>query len=313
VIRPIPSRSVLAALLLAALGSREAARAATSAGVQPLVAGQPAPGEGAVVSLVDGKGRLRCSGVLVAPDVVLTAGHCADGSLLPAACAWSGGAAGSGRGAAVVAAALHPDYAGPDGPAEADLGLLLLDRAPGPAPFAIRPTDLDETAVGAAATVYGFGRTAPGAPDEGVRRVGQSVVTAVTGATVEIGPAPAQPCILDSGGPACLGDCATAGVAALVSRGDASCAGRATLARVDVRREFVARQIDAWRSTPRTGAATCPGLDADLPSGCGQAGAGPLGLLLAGAALLRVRARPATARASRATPARRTAPTDQGI
>jgi Trypsin len=210
-----------------------------------------------------------CTGTLVAPRALLTAGHCVDVAPVGAVTVFFGAdARGAGEAHGVVAS-IRPADAG------VDLALLALDEAAGVPPVAL---DLaPPPAPGTAVRLVGFG-----ADDNGVvgaKRTGAALLDAVGDAELRVGPAPALSCGGDSGGPMLLGDGGGERVAGVASYGDAGCAVSTSYARLDTQSAFLGdalAQIAALPvATPR------PSLEAG--AGCGRACAGdrdcPLGFV----------------------------------
>ena len=176
---------------------------------RPIIGGTPAD-DPAVVAVEIGGGL--CTGTFLAPDLVLTAGHCviADG--------------GTAGGAAITGADVHPD---------ADLAVLFVDGA-GPAVHAWSDASADDVTT---VRVIGVGQTAFGEP--GSAGAQHEVTLTITGRSDEhllVGDAAANTCQGDSGGPAFAGGA----IVAIVSFGDVGCAGTARLARLDAHAGWLA-------------------------------------------------------------------------
>src|SRR5205085_4948728 len=117
---------------------------------------------------------LTCTGILIGCQTFLTAGHCVEGNLSPAAYSVFFQHAGFFH---VASIALHPTYNFPVG----DVAVLKLTTPVtgiAPTPIEAGPTP----PFGTAATIAGFGRSGPGS-DYGLKRFG-AVTTAPCGGTV---------------------------------------------------------------------------------------------------------------------------------
>ena len=213
----------LTASLVAALTVVSTAAAITGGRVD----GNAHPYVGALVV----NGEVTCSGVLVAPTVFATAGHCTaglapdatvevsfDSSLDPSRWSLLGGTAHT-----------DPAYKG-SGADPHDLAVVVLD-----APVAIVPARLP--ALGAASGAsqvtsvgYGYSTVSRGAFGyDGLRHAGDSPVTGLAKALLKISTRDAGPCLGDSGGPLLAGDT----VLALTSGGAKDCSGKAEGYRLD--------------------------------------------------------------------------------
>ncbi|MGH3073102.1 MAG: trypsin-like serine protease [Gaiellaceae bacterium] len=170
-------------------------------------------------------GAVQCSGVLIAPAVFATAGHCgADGSRVAVAFASQLDAGWS-----LLEGTLEVDPA-----KKADLAVVVLD-APAPvAPASLASAGAVESlAKGATVTSVGYGyssRTADGTfVYDGLRRVAASPVVRVAKSTLVISTQTAGPCMGDSGGPQLDGDT----VLSVTSTGSKDCSGQAEGYRLD--------------------------------------------------------------------------------
>ncbi len=220
--KPVPS---MIAALAVALVTVSTAAAITGGGVD----GDAHPYVGALV--VDGS--VQCSGVLVAPTVFATAGHCgADGSRVSVSfdskldAGWS-----------LVDGTLQVDSA-----KGADLAVVVLD-----APASVAPATLPTAgsagsfAKGALLTSVGYGYSSRAADGsfvyDGFRRAASSPVTKVSKSMLGLSTSTAGPCLGDSGGPQLSGNT----VLSLTSTGSKDCAGKAEGYRLDTQsaREFL--------------------------------------------------------------------------
>ncbi|XXF77766.1 trypsin-like serine protease [Myxococcaceae bacterium GXIMD 01537] len=260
--RPVLARAphVLALLLALALGAcvpTTSEAPPLSIRPQPIVGGTEAPDDTAVVALVARRTRcagdpltLLCSGVLIAPDVVLTAAHCLDifgpegpyevylgARLLPEP-------ETSGRFVRVTRAVRHPAF---DAQTHAhDAALLRLARPAGVAPVPLLEAASGALRVGARARVLGYGDTKDAAAPSGTRRQGGLEVTRVEAAAFFAGPAPGMSCVGDSGGPVLVRDGEREVLAGVTASGDVACRAEAFNVRVDVLREdFLQPFLDA--------------------------------------------------------------------
>ena len=213
-LKPVPS---MIATLAVALVTVSTAAAITGGGVD----GDAHPYVGALV--VDGS--VQCSGVLVAPTVFATAGHCgADGSRVSVSfdskldTGWS-----------LVDGTLQVDPAN-----GADLAVVVLD-----APTSVAPATLpsagwaDALGKGTLVTSVGYGYSSRAADGtfvyDGLRRAASSPVTKVFKSMLSLSTTTAGPCLGDSGGPQLSGNT----VLSLTSTGSKDCAGKAEGYRLD--------------------------------------------------------------------------------
>jgi len=207
-------------------------------------------GHPAVVGLVAG-GLVFCTGTLVAPRVVVTAGHCIGRRELRVV---FGGSLADGELRDVADQRAHPGFE-LIGLVD-DIGVLLLaEPAPSEiAPVAMRRDALPESVVGEPLVVVGFGKTsAEPAAESGRKRVGTAMVTAVDAGSLALGAQPSQTCMGDSGGPALLARDGVDQLVGVTSSGDARCEQYGRDTRVDVHAAgFVLPYI---AETSRTGGA----------------------------------------------------------
>lgn len=193
----------------------------------PITGGTPSPEE-AVVELAHGE-VLACSATVIAPQAVLTAAHCLNGSVLPDV------VEGDGTHHAAIAGFAHPGFDLTT--LDHDLAIIVVDP-----PLAIAPLAYATTlgaAVGDTFEVIGFGWTVDGDTSAAARRTGTSQLTAIDPLRLRSTAAPAQTCEGDSGGPALY----AGQIIGVASSGDPMCVQFAQHARVDVHADFIATTV----------------------------------------------------------------------
>ena len=252
--------------------------------VDGITKGSDDAGDLAVVALVDDRiacdaagARPFCTGVLVAPRVVLTAAHCVADRDPASLEVFVGGRVDAtpsdGRFVLVTEIALHPAYAGPT---RSDLALLRLIEDAGVAPVPLRRAPLSTSAAGAQARVVGFGQDAP-TTASGVKRSGAIVVASVDADTLHATPGPSLTCLGDSGAPLLAVAGGVEIVIGVTTSGDPACRETSIFERVDVFAAsfvdpFVARRgPDVATVTPARSADACgPACTSDAACGAGR-------------------------------------------
>lgn len=223
-------RTVLASAVAALVA------ASTALGVTgSTVDGDAHPYVGALV--VDG--TVRCSGVLVAPTVFATAGHCGvDGEQVSVSFD-SRLTAGLDVGWSLQTGTLRVDPA-----RKADLAVVVLDSAAAPRPAALPKAGMVDALVRKTpVTSVGYGYSSLAADGswvyDGYRRYADSPVRKSSRLLLTISTREAGPCMGDSGGPQLAGDT----VLSLTSAGSKDCSGKAEGYRLDsaAARSFLGR------------------------------------------------------------------------
>ncbi|HTQ45301.1 MAG TPA: trypsin-like serine protease [Polyangiaceae bacterium] len=236
--------------------------------IVPLVThGAPDPGHPAVVAIVDSAGKTACSGTVVDPHFVLTAAHCVVPQIQHGARVVFGASVASST-QSVPVALLRADPAYDPNSFTADAALVVLGAA---APVALAQLGTQPPSTGSIVTVVGWGETGVDAGDDGTKRVGSAMVSAVAPLSFDVDPDPSQPCVGDSGGagfaPGSGGGELLVGI---TSHGDVACATRATFTRVDaVTADFIAPTLAALGPGTAAVGARCY-----YPEQCKTGGAG---------------------------------------
>lgn len=253
-----------------------------------ITAGEPSA-EASVVG-ISGSGEILCTGVAIAPRLVLTAAHCLAGAAERSV--WIGASTGSGRSVAVARVFRHPDFV--DGEASHDIGLVFTAAPMGVPAVPLSSAPLGPGDLGRVVRVVGFGRTSADDASKPLQRAGESTITAVDDRTFRVANSPSQPCLGDSGGPVL----ANGSVLGVVSAGDDRCLTGADIVRGDRALDEFVRPILARASTTAGAAGVACLEDAACASGlcaafgsapsfprcsgaCGEGGACPAGFVCA--------------------------------
>ena len=241
------------------------ALALCSAGGASIIGGEPAPDDLAVVAIVgDGGSVPYCSGVLVAPDRVLTAGHClyppGDALVLPTHVVVVRDRTRIEE-VAVAWAATPPSFDRTT--LEADVAVLgLAAPVTATAPVALATDDLGGAAARAARWI-GFGFDQPG--PQGTLGARNSVTAAIGAVEASVVIGPPVTCNGDSGGAVLVDDGAGERLIAVVSAGGPGCTLYSKATRLDV--------VADWLAPWLAGASAVCEPDAACVAGCAEADA----------------------------------------
>lgn len=212
-----------------------------------IVGGADAPPGGAVMVLNAAGGM--CTGVVLAPDAVLTAGHCAAGP--HALRVHYRGTDGAPVLVEVTARAVHPGY-DPGAVAKRRRSIdLALVRIAEPLPPRFAPATLGMQAprAGESLTISGYGAARPGDPRSTgtYRSVAVPVVEPYGPSGILVwlrGGQGAGGCQGDSGGPVTAADGSVLAVSAWIG---GACGGLTQAMRLGPQRDWIDRTLDEWK------------------------------------------------------------------
>jgi hypothetical protein len=213
----------------------------------PIIGGTIDNGDPAVVLLIhdDADGRHSCTGSLIAPTVILTAGHCTDGPQpgpqdTYQAFFGTDGINLVGQLEKIVSVVPHPQYDGKS--RDHDVGVMILANPVAVPPIAVNMKSVPQSMVGEETRLVGFGRADP-AQSSRIKRQVISEVQRVEPNLLFIGAPGKQSCSGDSGGPAFLMQNGKEVIAATVSGGDPSCTKGGDHTRVDTQASFLSKYL----------------------------------------------------------------------
>jgi hypothetical protein len=180
------------------------------------------------------RGDVYCSGIAIAPRLILTAGHCAE--VLSDRVVFGSDAMHPDAAVAVASSLEAPDYSAQT--LDNDLGVVVLATLGPPVP-AFNAGSAEALVPGTHVRVVGLGVTAPDAGRLGLKRQGDMVVTAVGQKTLDLAPGPANSCDGDSGGAVFAVEQGRERLVGVISSGDSECATRTRAIRVDAYLDFL--------------------------------------------------------------------------
>ncbi|WP_224364396.1 S1 family peptidase [Hyalangium versicolor] len=246
-----------------------------------IIGGTFTEGDSGVVALRTGE-EVFCSGVLMAPDVVMTAAHCVAVTRNLSVLVGSGPA---GEVIPVTEVHLHPTYV----PAtlENDIALVRLERAVADAPrWSV--ISLEDSWEGKPLRIIGFGKISR--EDEGtpMKHTGSAVLAGLQDTRLSVAAGPSIPCFRDSGGAILLSIEGEEFLAGIITTGSVDCTPTAMAygTRADVFLEgFITPYLEA---TASEGGCAAHGGGQGAPGG-------PVTLVLIGLFVLARQSRPVLA------------------
>jgi secreted trypsin-like serine protease len=284
---------LLSTAVLLALAGCGGAPAQLSAVSQAIVGGTDDADDPAVVALL-AAGYCACSGTLVSPTAVLTAGHCADllGPAVQYEVAFGSDVAHPSQKVAVSEQVAHPQYTTMGAPFDAAL-LRLARPVTNVTPVAVGTSALTAADVGVTVRHVGIGVADEAAgTGRGVKRQVSYPITQVEPQLVWSGGPGQQTCLGDSGGPALMTRGGGEELVGITSDGP-NCHDPGWDTRADTVADWVSTTVAAW--APDAGPAPTP-----PPKGCSTAGGGAGLWVLALVLAARLSERAASAEARRA-------------
>ena len=233
-----------AALLIACQTSPE-----TDSAEQAVTNGTDDPGDPAVVALLASPEQAACTGTLVAPRVVVTAGHCVNRGMFDVF--FGTAPAMGGETISVIDSRAHPQF--DFSTLTYDIGVLLLDHDSTVPPVPMWTGTFDDSIIGRTVRFAGFGQTGIAMLEPSTKRTGSATIAELNDQKFTFYPMPSQPCVGDSGGPGFFMD--PDGIeylAGVISSGDPMCMMFARMTRIDIGRTtfvepYIARTMPGVR------------------------------------------------------------------
>jgi secreted trypsin-like serine protease len=247
-----------------------------------------------VVALLIG-GRIFCTGVLVSPTVIATAGHCVDPT--PPDQAYFGSDPGVKKKGTLINVSdskVHPDFDADT--LENDIALIgLASKAP-TTPAPIFTGDFDASFTGKAIRLVGFGAKGFAQDTDLRKRSGTTTIESFGDDDFRFHPGPSQTCNGDSGGPAFATVDGKEVVIGLASSGDQNCVTYGRDMRIDRYAPFIKSYEKAYSTSAAAGLAPNSGcaLTTHLP----RRNSAPIALFLLALGVTGARARRARTRRS---------------
>ena len=236
--------------------------------VDPRIIGGSADTVDTAVVALEYKGQEFCTGTLIAPRVVLSAGHCLmmsgfTKSDFPDITVFFGQkVGGSGANIQITDFQAHPNWAqDPTTVVKNDVSVLTLAQDAPVAPMAWQQTAIGNI-VGKAVTFVGYGVTNATQTGNDARRQVGGTISSQDSEFIYSGNGKSGTCQGDSGGPTLLSQSGTPTVIAVTSYGDGSCVNESADTRIDPYTDFISSFIKGC--TPNCSGKQC-GSD-----GCGK-------------------------------------------